>query len=126
MTVVVLFTTTSFKVDMHFCGNNLVDFSLFHNVQTCGMENEQPTNTCEKGFSKKPCCSDKQLVIEGQHDFKTSLDKLAYGHYAFVATFFSTYINLFDELDNNVIRFKDYSPPFLERDIQILDQVFLI
>lgn len=38
MAFVVMFTTMSFTVDMHFCGDSLVDFSLFAKAESCGME----------------------------------------------------------------------------------------
>jgi len=44
----------------------------------------------------------------------------------FVASFVYSYAHLFEGLAENVIPFRDYSPPPLIRDIQILDQTFLI
>ena len=38
MAVVVLLSTMSFSVDMHYCGDMLVDFSIMEQVKTCGME----------------------------------------------------------------------------------------
>ena len=105
----------SFTVDMHYCGDSLVDFALFHNAQTCGMENQSSQKSCEAGFSEKSCCSDAQIVNDGQDDLKT-----------FVATFFYTYINLFDGLDKNIVPFRDYTPPYLVRNVQKLHETYLI
>ena len=44
----------------------------------------------------------------------------------FLTTFLYTYINLFEGLPKQVIPHKDYSPPNLVSDIQVLDQVFII
>jgi len=126
MALGVLFTTTSFTVDMHFCGKALVDFSLVQNVQTCGMEKEQSKKSCEKGFSKKSCCSDKQIAVDGHDDLKSSFNKFSFEQQTFVATFYYTYINLFEGLDENVIPFKNYLPPFLIRDVQKLHETYLI
>lgn len=126
MALGVLFTTTSFTVDMHFCGKALVDFSLVQNVQTCGMEKEQYKKSCEKGFSENPCCADKQITVDGHDDLKSSFNKFTFEQQTFVVTFFCTYINLFEGFDENVIPFKSYSPPFLIRDVQMLHETYLI
>src|SRR5690554_270537 len=126
MATLVLFTTMSFTVDMHYCGETLIDFSLSQNAHTCGMETEQPTKDCETGIPEKSCCSDKQIVIEGQDEIKMSVDTLNFDQQIFVASFFYTYINLFEGLDANVIPFRDYKPPLLIRDIQKLHESYLL
>ena len=127
MAFVVLFTTMSFTVDMHYCGDSLVDFSFFTKAETCGMEKTQPTKGCENpSMTEKSCCSDKTIVKEGNDELKTSFNKLTFEQQTFVATFFYTYINLFKGLDENIVPFTDYSPPFVKRDIQKLYETYLI
>jgi hypothetical protein len=127
MAFVVLFATMSFTVDMHYCGDSLVDFSLFTKAEGCGMEKAQPVKSCgNPSISEKSCCTDQQIVKEGKDDLKTSLNKVTLEQQTFVATFFYTYINLFNGPDESFVPFKDYSPPPLIRDVQILDQTFLI
>ncbi len=127
MAFVVMFTTMSFTVDMHYCGDSLVDFSFFTKAETCGMEKAQPAKGCENPtMSKKSCCSDQKIVKEGSDDLKTAFNKLTFEQQTFVATFFYTYINLFEGLDESIVPFKDYSPPFIERDVQILYETYLI
>lgn len=125
MAILVLFTTMSFTVNMHYCGDSLVDLALFQNAQTCGMEQQQ-TDHCSEGISEDPCCTDKQVVIEGQDDLKISFDNLNFEQQVFVATFFYTYIDLFEGLDTNVVPFRDYKPPLLIRDIQKLHESYLL
>ena len=43
MAIVVLFSTMSFTVDMHYCGDNLVETAIFHKAKGCGMEMENPS-----------------------------------------------------------------------------------
>lgn len=126
MATLVLFTTMSFTVDMHYCGDMLVDYSMFHNAQTCGMEHEQSEDACHIIVSEDSCCSDKQIVVEGQDDIKASFDTLSFDQQVFVATYFYSYINLFDALDTNIVPFRDYLPPLLLRDIHKLHDTYLI
>ncbi len=127
MAAVVLMTTMSFTVDMHYCGDTLVDFSFVRQVETCGMEKEQVTTSCEKPMvSQKSCCSDEQMVKQGQDDLKTSFDTLSFEQQTFIAAFTYSYIKLFEGTASTDVSYKDYPPPFVKRDVQVLHQTFLI
>ena len=126
MALLVLLSTVSFTVDSHYCGDVLVDSSMFGHVETCGMQVQQKSTSSECNITKKDCCSDEQLIVDGQDTLKTSFDKLEKEQQLFVATFIYTYVNLFTEEQTENDTFKDYSPPPLVRDIQVLDQTFLI
>jgi len=126
MALVVLFSTFSFSVDQHYCGDILVDFSLFGKAESCGMEIQQASDSHERNFQKKGCCEDETLSILGQHDLKLSLEKLSFEQHQLVVSFVYSYLNLFEGLQENVVSFNHYPPPLLVRDIHILDQTFLI
>ncbi len=124
MTCMILVSTMSFTIDMHYCGDTLVDTSIFKEADTCGMEIQKPSKQCS--VSKKSCCSDKQIVIEGQDEVKPSFDTFTMDQQVFLASFVYAYINLFEGLKENVIPFRDYSPPLIVKDLQELDGVYLI
>lgn len=126
LATLVFFTTMSFTVDVHFCGDMMVDYAIGHNAAMCGMEHEPSQNTCESEKQDDSCCSDKQIVVEGQDEIKASFDTLSFEQQVFVATFFHSYINLFEGLDTNVVSFWDYKPPLIIRDIQKLHETYLI
>lgn len=128
MAVIVLFSTMSFSVDMHYCGDHLVDFSLFEKVDTCMMKAEitKSSTQCAVMEMEMDCCTDVEVIIEGKDNLKLSFDQLTFDQQLFVASFTCSYIDLFKRFDENVVPFKDYLPPPLIRDVQILDQTFLI
>ncbi len=128
MALIVLFSTMSFSVDMHYCGDHLVDFSMFDKVDTCMMKTEmaKTSKACEAMEMEMNCCSDIEVIIDGQDDLKISLDQLTFEQQLFVVSFTYSYTHLFKGQDENVIPFRDYAPPPLIRDVQILDQTFLI
>ena len=101
MTFVVLFSTMSFTVNMHYCGDTLVESAIFQKAKGCGMEMEKPS-TEECSITKKNCCDDKQLAIEGQDELQLQVEKITFEQQVFIASFVYTYINLFEGLDNNV------------------------
>lgn len=125
MAFVVLFSTMSFTVDLHYCGDTLMDTAIFHKAETCGMEMENPlTDGCS--ITKKNCCNDEQIVVDGQNELKLQVDKITFEQQVFIASFIYTYINLFEGLDNNVSSFEEYEPPLVVKQIFKIDETYLI
>jgi len=84
---------------MHYCGDTLVESAIFQKAKGCGMEMEKPS-TEECSITKKNCCDDKQLAIEGQDELQLQVDKITFEQQVFIASFVYTYINLFEGLDS--------------------------
>ena len=128
MALLLLFSTLSFSMDMHYCGDHLVDFSLFDKAESCGMmavAEEVPTD-CTVIKSGMDCCTDVQILVEGQEDFKVSFDQLTYGQQLFLSSFVSSYISLFEGFETKSPRDWEYAPPPLIQDVLVLYQTFLI
>lgn len=120
MAFLVLFSTVSFTIEKHFCGDVLVDVSMFVEAEKCQMESLEL-------LQKKTCCKDEIDVVQGQDELNiSSFDHLDFDPQQFIAAFVFTYINGFESLPKETIPHKDYSPPNLIADIQVLDQVFII
>ena len=121
LTFLVLFSTLSFSVDMHFCGHTLVDVELFQKAKGCGMDMDEGME------ASMGCCRDHQVVVAGQNDLKLpptfnlspllvialplqplSLDFVDFGS------------------ERRAIILEKYIPPLLIRDLSIQHQVFLI
>ncbi len=126
MAFVVLFSTMSFTIDMHYCGDTLVDTSVFSRAHTCGMDMQKPEETSDCSPTKKKCCTDKQITIEGQDELKISFNKLTFNQQAFVASFVYAYINLFEGLNKSVTSYEEYEPPLVIRQIYKIDETYLI
>jgi len=125
MALVVLLSTMSFTIDMHYCGDTLVDSAIFHKVKSCGMEMQKPSNK-DCSITKKNCCSDKQVVVEAQNELKLSSNSLSFEQQQFVTSFIYTYINLFEGVEKDINFYKDYAPPLVVRQIYKLDETYLI
>ncbi|SHJ13315.1 HYC_CC_PP family protein [Algibacter luteus] len=125
MAFVVLFSTLSFTVNMHYCGGTLVETAIFQKAKRCGMEMKNPsTEGC--AITKKNCCNDKQLVIDGQDELQLQVDTISFEQQVFTASFVFAYTNLFEGLDNNVCSFEEYKPPLVIRQIFKIDETYLI
>lgn len=126
MAFTVLFSTMSFTISEHYCGDLLVDSAVFSKAESCGMEQEKPSRNKDCNFSKKNCCSDILKQFEGQNELKIDLSNLNFEQQVFITSFVYSYINLFDGLEENIVPFKYYTPPPIVKDIQVLDSIFLI
>lgn len=125
MAFVVLLSTMSFTVNMHYCGDTLVETAIFHKAEGCGMEMENPSSeSC--AIIKKDCCNNQQIAIDGQNELKTNVDKISLEQQVFLASFIYTYINLFEGLDNNTSSFAAYKPPLVTKEIFKFDETYLI
>ena len=125
MAFVVLFSTMSFTVNMHYCGGTLVETAIFQKAKGCGMEMQKPSaEGC--AITKKNCCDDKQLIVDGQDELQLQLDKISFEQQLFIASFVHTYVNLFEGLDTNVSSYEEYEPPLVIRQIFKIDETYLI
>ena len=123
MALLVLLSTISFTMEKHFCGDTLIDVSIFSKVDNC----------CDikavaiTAFEKKSCCKEEIEVVKGQNDLKkATFEDFQFDQHIFITTFYVSYVNLFEGLPEQVVPHKNYSPPYLVADIQLLDQVFVI
>ena len=124
LALLVLTSTLSFTINKHFCGEHLVSTAIFLKAKSCGMDNPQTTDqNCETMV--KNCCSEKVQLIVGQEDLKLDLTEFQQ-HYQIFNSTVLVYIDLFEGLDEHIIPYKHYRPPRVVRDIQLLDEVFLI
>lgn len=126
MASLVLFSTFSFTVNMHYCGDSLKDIAVFQTASTCEMDAKDAQNDCDGDFMPVGCCSDKVVQIEGQDTFKLSFDKLNKSQQDYIAIFVYAYFSLFEEPANQQTPYRNYTPPLLTGDIQVLHQTFLI
>jgi len=127
MALLVLFSSFSFTVHKHLCGDEISDVSYIVEAESCTMK----MNVCENNDSsrqkieKEPCCKDVSEVVEGNQNEQQALESLELEQIQFVVLFVDSYINLFEKANTDAFN-KEYSPPLIVKDIQVLDEVFLI
>ena len=76
LALLVLFSTFSFTVEKHYCGDFLVDVSFFGDAQDCAEELGEEDCDSPQVIQKKKCCKDEVEKIEGQDDLKIQLKNL--------------------------------------------------
>ena len=124
MALLVLMSTISFTMEKHFCGETLIDVAIFSKAITCGMDMEAVSKISSE---KKSCCKEELEIVKGQDKLKkASFDELDYDQQFFLSALVYSFTDLFEGSIKQVVPHKDYSPPSLVTDIQVLDQVFII
>ena len=120
MVFLVLFSTVSFTIEKHFCGDVLIDVAMFTESDKCATE-------AVDILLQKDCCKDEVDVVKGVDVLKApSFDDFDFVQQLFITSFFYSYRNLFEGLEQQVVPHKGYTPPLLVADIQVLEQVFII
>ena len=130
MALLVLISTLSFSIEKHYCGDHLVDVAIFADAQKCGMETSDMglvASDTDNVLTKKSCCKDITDVVKGQDELSLKKIKdLSTNQKVFILSLASVFrgLNLLEPKSNT--QFKHYSPPKVVRDIQALNEVFLI
>ncbi len=126
MAIIVLFSTVSFTVDMHYCGDTLVDLAVFKEAKSCEMEEMQLPQNFDNTVKKKSCCTDRQIIFEGQDNLKDTPVKLSFQQQAFIISYTYSYLYLFEDSNTVFTSFIGHPPPLLDKDYQVLYETFLI
>ncbi len=130
MAMFVFISTLSISIEKRYCGDHLVDVSIFTDVEKCGMEvAEKGLDTSDESslLLTQSCCKDVVNFVEGQDEL--SLEKtmeLNQNQKVFILSFAAVFSGLFDIETQNHSPFVPYSHSKFVKDIQALNQVFLI
>lgn len=124
LATLVLVSSTSFMVGMHFCDQELQNFALFSKADGCHLE--KPLPPCHKPAS--PGCCDDQTIVHQSEDFKVSVK------HAYLSPVISVIIDQAPVLISEIIPgepvsktgFYKYDSPLRSADLTVEHQVFLI
>ncbi len=128
LALLVLVSSSSFMVNMHFCGGHVQSVSLIKEATPCPMEVQLPPCHKKMAVKKSGCCEDKQVAFEGK-DFNTLVQD--FSTFAWQASNWVVTLPMIMEVIqvSESLAFSNrtpYKPPIVERDIPVLVQSFLI
>ena len=125
LSFIVIFSSISFTIDEHYCDDKLMDISYFGNADNCGME-KTCVNSNSSNIKNINCCEDQTTLHEPlifNIEKSINVQKLDFqviyckGH-------------SYQDFDKSVFKeleyYKDLPFPYLDQDIQVLYQIFLI
>jgi len=124
LAILVLVSSSSFMVGIHFCMGELQQIALFGKAESCQMQKALPA--CHQHL-KPTCCEDEVVFHEGT-DFKVSTEN--YYSIAPAPISIEPPLVLIDEVipPSSFTRFQyhNYDPPLRSFDLTVAHRVFLI
>lgn len=124
MSIVVLLSSMSFTIDKHYCGETLVEVSYFGKADSCCSKMKMKKHSQKK--KKKKCCKNETELIASTTFDKENVLVIAPKDLQFLVFHIHSYINLFEDAEVEKEFYKDFDPPDLVQDIQVLHETFLI
>ena len=123
LSCLVLLSSMSIAIDQHFCGDEVIDVSYFGKANHCGME-EVSSNSSIPSLKRDHCCKDEITFFES---FLYNTEKsLSLYDLEPNLLFLHTYFHFYNTPPLKTEYFKDFSPPDISKDIQVLYQTYLI
>ena len=130
MALLVFISTLSISIEKHYCGEHLVAIAIFADVQKCDMEatDEGIEVSDERSIlMAQSCCKDVIDLYEGQDELSLEKTKVLNTHQkVFIMSFAHVFSGLKILESQHNTTFKHNPPQKSVRDIQVLNQVFLI
>lgn len=111
---VIIATTTGFTINFYYCHDEVIAIAIDHNTKPFA-------------DTPKPCCSDASMYVKVEGNFLTSTFEIQKQIIPLFLSLFSStdFIVYESEFGGTFNKYKIKTPPF-ERDLLILNQVFLI
>lgn len=125
LSLIVILSSMSFTIDKHYCGDTLVDVSYFGKADDCGMGGMK-MKVNPKKMKKKKCCKNETEFIESSTFDKEKIITFPSESFEFLVFHIYSYINSYEEVKLEKEFYKDFSPPDIVQDIQVLHETFLI
>lgn len=122
----VLSTSMSFGVSLHYCQGKVRSFSFFHEATSCGLGAMAMCPMRQKIQDKSRCCDTKDKVVKGQQHNVVFAAKVFKSVLAFVAiiTLPEPSPSLLSR-DHVISKFQNFKPPLIGKQVRVLVQSFL-
>ena len=95
--------------------------NVLSNDELKSLKPEQLTDLIKDIYNYK-----HRIFYYGQNDLKTSFNDIKIDQHEFLVAFTYSYFSLFEIRSERSVLSEYYPPPILVKDIQLLDEVFLI
>lgn len=130
---ILLFSTTSFSIFKHECGDQLYSLSITGHDEGCGMDMNTIEESCEltsvKDFidtENSGCCKSDVAFISGSQTNLDSEIQITNLQLKVIRAYVFTYLNLYQVDISSAKNYNYYSPPITVKDIAVLYQIFKI
>lgn len=122
MTLIVLLSTMSFTIHKRYCSGDLVDTTLFLESESCKIV--VLNDCCE---ISEDCCNHEQIIIDGQKELPSRvIVSLPIIKQFFVINSSNLFLEDYNFQPKKTLFKREYNPPILVFNRQLIHQVFII
>ena len=122
MTLIVLLSTMSFTIHKRYCSGDLVDTTLFLESESCKIV--VLNDCCE---ISEDCCNHEQIIIDGQKELPSRvIVSLPIIKQFFVINSSNLFLEDYNFQPKKSLFYREYNPPILVFNRQLIHQVFII
>lgn len=125
MALLLLASTTSWKVEKHYCMGRLINVAFFVDADACGMDMPVLAEQ-EVTLNQKTCCDNEVILLEGQDEVTAVYNDLDLDQQQFLIAYTLSFLEILTPLDSKESFYNSYHPPKIVKDIQLLDEVYLL
>ncbi len=124
---IVLFSSFSFTTEKHVCVVKSTDISYVRDADFYDMSVEECDlhNSTGSKEQLEDCCFDAHDLIPGNQNIQQVVESFELSKIQFIFAYSYAYSHLF-EVKEDITSFIDFSPPYVDRDVQVLYQTFII
>lgn len=122
LALLVLVSSTSFMIGMHFCMGEVKNIALFSKADGCEKEKSLPP--CHRHV-KAPCCEDETVVHQG-NDFKASIEHIQMIAPSPIEQPLVLISEIIPSAPVSRTQYYNYDPPLRSCDLTVEQKVFLI
>jgi len=131
LALLILLSNTGLTFATHYCGGFAVKRQLMfgHHALDCGMANMD--SDCENlppeddTLKSKSCCENHYQTLDTDDDYN-SCEIQTIPNPDFIVAFAQTFLAISISAGNEKQQYTHYSPPLLEYDMPVMNQVFLL
>ncbi len=124
MALLLLLSTVSWTVDKHTCFGRVIDVAVFAKAKDCGMA--AAMEIFENEAIENSCCDDESIIIQGQDDLNITYHGFTITIHMFIVSDSYKYLKVDYGPESFQVLNEYYPPPKIVKNLQLLDEVFLI
>ncbi|MBM1104673.1 hypothetical protein JQC67_00850 [Aurantibacter crassamenti] len=125
MAMLLLASTVSWTVSKHYCMGRLMDVALFTHAEDCGMQMLNSDSSTPIA-NEDSCCANDFIIVTGQDELTITFNDLKLDQQYFLVSLVQSYINILYGDTELSVPINHYPPPLLVKNLQLLDEVYLI
>ncbi len=125
-----LLSTTGVRLSQHWCGDELVNATIWGEAEACDHFNEEAAPVCPMHAHlavKKKCCKQKSTIVEGGDEDYEIISHVLKIKFKIISNYTWIFMPLKAvEYKLDTDSFFNHSPPLLKEEVLTLFQLFLI